>query len=69
LTAFIKTFTYNFQVKQSHQLANHSNYELLPPEDNSCQEQLLSKGVELFLAQWGSSGKINFETFSLFLKG
>jgi hypothetical protein len=32
IISFIKTFTYNFQVKQPHQLINDSNYEMVPPE-------------------------------------
>ena len=35
---FIKSFTYNFQVKQPHQLANKSNYEMVPPENNASQD-------------------------------
>lgn len=31
ITAFIKTFTYNFQNKQPHELINTSHYQLLPP--------------------------------------
>jgi hypothetical protein len=42
---FIKSFTYNFQVKQPHQLLNNSSYEILPPENNASQDQLINKGV------------------------
>lgn len=68
IIAFIKTFTYSFQVKQPHQLVNDSGYELVPPEDHASQDDLMSKGVDLFLKKWGCNGKVNFEDFCQFLK-
>lgn len=51
---FIKSFTYNFQVKQPHQLIKDTSYEIVPPENNASQDQLISKGVNLFLNKWGN---------------
>jgi hypothetical protein len=68
LIAFIKTFTYNFQTKQPNQLINDSGYELVPAEEEASQEELMSRGVDLFLKKWGCNNTLNFEDFCQFLK-
>ena len=68
ITAFIKTFTYSFQTKEPHQLLNDSNYQLLPHEDKATQDQLIARGVALFLSKWGVNGHLRFEEFCQFLK-
>jgi len=32
----------------------------MPSDDNSSQDTLMAKGVDLFLAKWSNSGKLNF---------
>lgn len=60
ITAFIKTFTYSFQPKEPHQLVNDSNYQILPHDDKPTQDQLIARGVTLFLNKWGVNGQLRF---------
>ena len=58
--AFVKSFTYNFQASQPHQLMSSPNFTLFPQEERPNQQQLMAKGIELFLERWGREGKVDF---------
>jgi hypothetical protein len=42
---------------------------MFPPEENASQEDLMVKGVDLFLGKGSNCGRLSFEEFAFFLKG
>jgi hypothetical protein len=60
LAQFVKGFTYNFQAKTPQQLISKPKFELLPEDERVSQEEMLVRGIELFMNRWGRDGRMNF---------